>query len=169
MKLKKSYFHSFDKTNKILFVVLLVLSLIFAGIVLWKFSFSKQTQDFYGVYLKNGELYFGTLSKFPSFSLSHVYVLQNQGGSLSIQKFSNVFWSPEDNLKINKDEVVWYVKLNPSGTLAQTLKTNPNAIPSTQSQIQKELPMESTIPATNTATSSGDIETSTQENESGAN
>jgi hypothetical protein len=49
------------------------------------------------------------------------------------------------------------------------LKTNPNAIPSTQSQIQKELPMESTIPATNTATSSGDIETSTQENESGAN
>jgi len=140
MKLKKSYFQSFDKTNKVLFIILLALSIVFASIVLWKFSFQKSSNDFYAVYLKNGELYFGTLSYIPRFSLSHAYILQNQGGSIQIQKLSNVFWSPEDNLKINRDEVIWYVKLNKSGSLAKTLQTNPDIIPSTPTEVQENIP-----------------------------
>jgi hypothetical protein len=170
MKLKKSYFQSFDKTNKILFVILLALSIVFAGIVLWKFSFQKSNNDFYAVYLKNGELYFGTLSRFPSFTLNHVYVLQNQGGSIQIKKLSNVFWSPEDNLKINRNEVIWYVKLNQSGSLAKTLKTNPDTIPGTPAEIQEALPTNTNMELIqNTATNTLDEASGSTESIGGMN
>ena len=53
----------------------------------------------------------------------------NQQNPLSIQKFSNVFWGPEDYLKINKSEVVWTANLSSAGQLAQLIKTNPNLVP----------------------------------------
>ena len=45
---------------------------------------------------------------------------------MSIQKFSNIFWGPEDIIKINRDEVVWTAPLKNEGQLAELLRTNPN-------------------------------------------
>jgi len=45
---------------------------------------------------------------------------------LSIQKFANVFWGPEDMMRINRSEVVWMTKLKNDGQLAQLLRTNPS-------------------------------------------
>ena len=42
------------------------------------------------------------------------------------KKISKIFWGPEDFLRINKDEVVWYTKLDPKGQMFQTIKNNPD-------------------------------------------
>jgi hypothetical protein len=107
-------------TNKILLIIVIVLALILVGLIA-KQVFWGSTPSYYAVYLRTGELYFGKLSLFPSFKLTNVYLLQvnaqNSENPVSIQKFSNVFWGPENYIKINKDEVVWYTKISPQSQL----------------------------------------------------
>jgi hypothetical protein len=121
-----------SKINKILLAVVIFLVVV-VGAMFWKQMFSEPS--FYAVYLRNGELYFGRLTIFPSFGLKQVYFIQvnrdNSQSPLSIQKFSNIFWGPSDYLKINRNEVVWITKLNSSGQLYQLIKNNPDL---TQSQ-----------------------------------
>lgn len=111
--------------NKILLVVVLVLALVLVGVIVKQIWFSG-TPSYYAVYLRTGELYFGKLSFFPSFKLSNVYLLQlnsqNSQNPVSIQKLSNIFWGPEDYLKINKDEVVWYTKISPQSQLVSFME-----------------------------------------------
>ena len=120
-------------TNK--FLALLAVTVVLLGVVVllsWQVFFKVSVSDFYAVYLRTGDIYFGKLSYAP-FGLSQVYTLQvntqNQQSPINIQRFANVFWGQEDFMKINKDEVVWVVKLNPQGQLAQLIKTNPNLVP----------------------------------------
>lgn len=122
-----------SNANKILLVLVIVLCLVLAGLIVWqKFGTSKPT--YWAVYLKSGDLYFGKLIQFPSFGLKNVYTLQvnqqNAENPVSVQKFTNVFWGPEDFLKINRAEVTWMTKLKSDGQLAQLLKTNPSLQPS---------------------------------------
>jgi hypothetical protein len=118
--------------NKILLVVIIVLLVALVGIVAWKMW--GGTPSYYAVYLKTGDLYFGQLSRFPSFGLSHIYLLQvnsqNQQNPVNVQKFSNVFWGPEDFIKINREEVVWYSKLRNDSQLVRLIESNPELAPS---------------------------------------
>lgn len=119
--------------NKILLAVVIVLLVVLVVIVGWKYIAGGPS--YYAVYLRTGDLYFGELSTFPSFSLSHVYMLQvnsqNQQNPVSIQKFTNVFWGPEDSISINRNEVVWYTRLASDSKLAQLVQSNPSLTPST--------------------------------------
>lgn len=123
-------------TNKILLIVIIVLVVALLAIVLYNKQFSEP--DFYAVYLRTGDLYFGQLVRFPSFGLRQVYTIQvdsqNQETPFSIQKFANVFWGPEDYLKINREQVVWIIKLDANGQLAQLIKSNPSLAPSSPEQ-----------------------------------
>lgn len=125
--------------NKILLVVVVVLLLALVGIIAWQAWFGSPS--YYAVYLKTGDLYFGQLSRFPSFGLSHVYLLQvdtqNQKNPVNVQKFSNVFWGPEDFIKINREEVVWSSRLRDDSQLVRLIQTNP----------ELTAPAESTAPA----------------------
>jgi len=120
--------------NKVLLIVVIVLLVVLVALLVKQYLGGGPS--YYAVYLKTGDLYFGELSTFPSFALRHVYMLQvnaqNQQNPISIQRFANVFWGPEDYLKINKDEVVWYTKLSPDGQLAKLIKNNPNLTPTSQ-------------------------------------
>lgn len=121
-----------SRTKKIIIIVLIALIVVVAAFIVWQVFFPGSA--FYAVYLRTGDLYFGRLSRFPVFGLKQVYMIQvnqqNVQTPLSIQKFSSIFWGPEDFIRINDDEVVWITKLNPDGQLAQVLKTNPNLLPS---------------------------------------
>ncbi len=81
-------------------------------------------------------MYFGQLSRFPSFTLSHAYMLQvnsqDQQNPVNIQKFSSAFWGPQDFMKINRDDVVWYTKLKSDSQLVKLIETNPDLVPSNQ-------------------------------------
>lgn len=128
--------------NKILLGLIVVIVLALAGLFVWRAWGTGA--NYYAVSLKSGELYFGKLSFFPRFKLSNVYLLQvNQQNSqtpVSVQKLTNVFWGPEDYLKINRDEVVWFTKLREDSQLAQLIKTNPDlTAASPQQQIPEQL------------------------------
>ncbi len=114
------------------FIVLFVVTLVLLGAMTLLMGQSFQGQSFYAVYLRTGDIYFGKLSHLP-FGLRQVYTLQvnaqNPQTPINIQRFTNVFWGPEDFLKINREEVVWMAKLNSQGQLAQLIRTNPNLIP----------------------------------------
>ncbi len=118
--------------NKILVAVIVVLVLVLAGVVVWQTWIAGPS--YYAVYLRTGDLYFGELSRFPSFELQHVYMLQvnaqNNQNPISVQKFTNVFWGPEDSIKLNRDEVVWYTKLKSDSQLVKLIASNPELLPS---------------------------------------
>ena len=124
-----------SKTNKILLA--LVFILFFVLVALFVLQFLLKGPAYYAVLLRTGDLYFGRLVKFPSFGLKNIYTLQvnpqNAQTPVSIQKFTNVFWGPEDWLKINRAEVVWLTKLNSAGQLAELIKSNPNLLPAVNS------------------------------------
>lgn len=118
--------------NKVLLIVVIVLVVALAGTLIWQNWLGKPS--YYAVYLKTGDLYFGQLSRFPSFGLSRIYILQvnsqDSQNPVNIQKFSNIFWGPEDFMKINREEVVWYVKLKSDSQLISLIEANPNLAPS---------------------------------------
>lgn len=134
-----------SKVNKVLLAVVIILVvLVVAALVVWKVAFKPATYS--AVFMRTGDLYFGELMQFPSFGLKNVYTLsvtQDAQNPISIQRFKNVFWGPQDWLKINRDEVVWITNLDPAGQLAQLIKTNPDLQP-TQQQVQQQLPADST-------------------------
>ncbi|MFH0712386.1 MAG: hypothetical protein V2A55_00790 [Candidatus Jorgensenbacteria bacterium] len=130
-----------SKVNKVLLAVVIILVvLVVAALVVWKVAFKPATYS--AVFLRTGDLYFGELTQFPYFGLKNVYTLsltQDAQTPISIQRFKNVFWGPEDKIKLNRDEVVWITKLDPQGQLAQLIKTNPDLLP-TQQQAQEQVP-----------------------------
>lgn len=115
-------------TNKLLFASVIILALALVAVFALR-DWNKE-ESYYAVYLRTGDLYFGQLTRFPHFGLRNVYLLQvnrdNAQTPVSLQKFTSVFWGPEDYLEINRSEVVWTAKLSSAGQLAQLLKTNPN-------------------------------------------
>ncbi len=125
------------KINLILLIIVVVLVLLIAGWGVWKITSGSQ---FSAVYLTTGELYFGKLVHFPNYGLKQVYTLQvntqDQENPLSIQKFGDVFWGPEDFLKINRDRVIWSAGLDSEGQMAQFLEQNPNLLPQQQTPTQ---------------------------------
>jgi len=142
---------SSNKVNRILLILVIVLALILIGLFIWqRISFQP---TYYAVFLETGELYFGKLTRFPSFGLKNVYLFQanpqNTTTPVSIQKFSNIFWGPADFLKINRSKVVWMTKLNPNGQLAQLIKTNPNLVPPQIPSLNNNLEATSTPPTSN--------------------
>lgn len=142
---------SSNKTSKILIGVVILLLAILIAVVSMQLIFGKD--DYYAVYLRTGDLYFGKLVRFPYFGIKNIYTLQatqDPQNPLRIQKFSEVFWGPGDYLKLNRDEVVWYTKLDPKGQLYEVLTTNPNLVapqqPTTQQQqIQQPVQQEEVI------------------------
>lgn len=131
-------------TNKILIGLAALLVVILIGMVAAKSIVGES--EWSAIYLKTGELYFGHLTRFPYFALTNVYMLQANPSSpqtpLSIQKFSKVFWGPQDKLRINREEVVWMTELEKNGQLAQILNTNPELQASQGGVNQQQFPGE---------------------------
>lgn len=122
-----------SRVNRILFFLVLVLIVLLGVVFLWKQILGGG--DYSAVYLKTGDIYFGRLQRFPSLNLKNIYTLQvnsqDPNNPITIRKFKDVFWGPEDSMKLNEDEVVWITKLNEDGQLAKLLLENPDLLPQT--------------------------------------
>lgn len=140
-----------SKLTKILIAVVVVLVLVGISFFVWNWS---NDNSYYAIYLRTGDLYFGHVVHFPSFGLQNVYTIQvnaqNQQNPLSIQKFTNIFWGPEDYMSINRANIVWMVKLNSAGQLAQLLKTNPELTSTAATQQPAPTPATPATPAPST-------------------
>lgn len=130
-----------SKLNKILLVLVVVLFVSLLAVVYWqRVGFER---NYYAVYLSTGDLYFGQLSYFPKLSLQNAYLLQrnpnDQQNPLSLQKFENAFWGPQDKIYINDDNIIWKAKLKKDSQVVQYMK-NPQAFQQpNQQQLQQQL------------------------------
>ena len=131
---------------KALVGVVIVLGAVLVALVGYQTLFAESAYS--AVYLRSGDLYFGKIVRFPYFGLKNVYMLQatqDPTNPLRIQKFSQVFWGPEDYLRLNREEIVWHTHIRSDSQLAELLKTNPElAQPQQQAPVQQIPP---TIPA----------------------
>lgn len=130
-----------SKLNKILLVLVVVLFVSLLAVVYWqRVGFER---NYYAVYLSTGDLYFGQLSYSPKLSLQNAYLLQrnpnDQQNPLSLQKFENAFWGPQDKIYINDDNIIWKAKLKKDSQVVQYMK-NPQAFQQpSQQQLQQQL------------------------------
>lgn len=120
--------------NKILLAIVIILLIALGVVVYWQRSgFEK---SYWAVYLDTGDLYFGKLDRFPKLSLSGVWLLQRNPqdakNPLSLAKFKEVFWGPEDKIYLSDENIVWKTKLREDSQVVQFIK-NP------QSQIQPSI------------------------------
>lgn len=122
------------KNNKVLVGLVVVLAAALAAVIAWQAWGSAA--PLYAIYLRTGDLYFGELVRAPYFGLKKVYLLQvnaaNEANPVSVQKFTNVFWGPEDFVKINRDQVVWMARVSDESQLTQVIRANPDLVPSAQ-------------------------------------
>ena len=118
-----------SKFNKILLAIVIILLIALGVVVYWQRSgFEK---SYWAVYLDTGDLYFGKLSRFPKLSLNDVWFLQRNPqdtqNPLSLTKFGNAFWGPEDKIYLNEKSVVWKTKLREDSQVVQFIK-NPQTV-----------------------------------------
>ncbi|MEK7089669.1 MAG: hypothetical protein AAB920_02510 [Patescibacteria group bacterium] len=108
--------------------VALLVAIFFISMFLWMVVMEKPTYT--AVLLKTGDLYFGTLQRFPSFGLQHPYILQinkdNLQNPVSVQSFKSAIWGPEDFININRNEVVWTAGVRSDSNLAKYLDVSKN-------------------------------------------
>lgn len=126
-----------SKLNKILLVIVIILLIALGAVVYWqRGGFEK---PYWAVYLNTGDLYFGKLNRFPKMSLSDVWLLQRNPqdtkNPLSLSKFKEVFWGPEDKLYLNDENIVWKAKLREDSQFVQSIK-NPQTVQPAQSPVQ---------------------------------
>ena len=113
---------------------LLVLVIVFLSIY-YEIGPFKKADNYYAVALTSGDLYFGKLSWWPSLVLSDVWFIQRDLAatstpSLSLDKLTNVFWGPEDKIKLNRENVLMITKLRPDSQVIQTIKSQAANVPS---------------------------------------
>ena len=111
------------KLNKIFLILIVVLVIILLTIIFYQ---RERAPVYHAVFLETGELYFGQLSRFPSFKLRDVYFLQRHPDDpenpFSIQKLEGLFYSPEDKLVLNSAKVVWVVRLKPESSVVRFIR-----------------------------------------------
>jgi len=118
------------KLNKILIGAITILLLVFGAVIYWqKVGFER---SYWAVYLNTGDIYFGKLSLFPRFSLSDVWFLQRNADDaqnyLSIAKFDDAFWGPQDKIYINEKNIIWKTKLREDGQVFGFIRSSESSL-----------------------------------------
>ena len=123
--------------NKPLLINIILIAII-ALLAVYVFAFNKNInfelkRSYYAVYLRTGDLYFGHLCKFFSkYTLTNIYFLQrDEKGELSLQKFEQSAYQPEDKMILNKENIVWFSKIKDESPLIPVLEGKQALIPTT--------------------------------------
>jgi hypothetical protein len=93
----------------------------------------EKRDGIYGVFLTNGQVYFGTIAKEDdkSLNLSNIYYIQSKDGTsdqpanpsdVSLLKLGNELHGPEDWMEINRSNVQFIEKLKEDSKVAKAIK-----------------------------------------------
>lgn len=110
----------------VVFVACLIASGVYA---IWLYGTGVASRaTWYAVYLDTGDLYFGHLSSFPSLSLSDAwYVQHSPQGNVSVSDFSKASWKPAGSIQLNRQHVVWTVRIASDSPLIAAMNAQPQA------------------------------------------
>ena len=128
--------------NKILMIVLYVILVVGVLIVGWKtnwFGLSKSNEEpasgYQAVFLTNGQVYFGKLTGTSGqyATLKDIYYLQvqqqvqptdensQQQPNLTLVKLGNELHGPVDEMKINRDAILFWENLKSDGKVVEAI------------------------------------------------
>ena len=101
------------KIIRFIAVIFVACLIIAGGYAVWLYGTGVASRStWYAVYLDTGDLYFGHLSSFPSFSLSDAwYVQHSPQGDVSVSDFAKVSWKPVGIIQLNRQHVVWTARI----------------------------------------------------------
>lgn len=144
----------------IVVIVLVVLGVLFRDKLGMGAKKDSNVSDYEAVFLTNGQVYFGKLTGRSDayITLKDIYYLQvnqalqsggtqtqaNQQPELSLVKLGNELHGPVDEMKINRDQVLFYEQLKNDGKVVQAIKEyqkNPNG---TTTAPQSQTPAQTT-------------------------
>jgi len=119
-----------------------VFVLLIVGAITW-YSYSQnvardiQGSDYQAVFLDNGQVYFGKLSKIGSeyFRLSDIYYFESNnavqtastpdtGAAPNLIKLGKEIHGPRDTMVINKDKVLFFENITQDGAVGKAIKNN---------------------------------------------
>lgn len=111
-----------------LFVVLVCAAL--AADVLLRLASTPSRDGYYGVFLSNGQAYFGNIAKEDGqrLVLKNIFYIQKSadsgqsGGDVTLLKLGNELHGPEDMMEINKAQVMFIERLKPDGKVAKAIQ-----------------------------------------------
>lgn len=181
-KKSRAKFPRINNLTSAALVLIAIILLVFG--LLWYFrgGFSEGSyinkSEYQAVFLSNGQVYFGKLDKLTSqyAELTDIYYLQvqqtvqpNQNSSSSqpqnvqLVKLGNELHGPEDAMQINRDQVVFWENLKPSGKVSQAIaQYQKNGDKGTPSTTTSTTPSTTNTPSsTNNSTSNSNESTST--------
>ncbi len=120
--------------NKILtgIIVVLVLALGIGTYVF--FSQTPKTGEYSAIFLTNGQVYFGTITKQSrgTVTLEHIYYLQTNTtdkntevteANMSLVKLGNELHGPTDQMQINRDHVLFTETLRDDSKVVQAIRS----------------------------------------------
>ena len=130
------------KINKKMFVAVAIVALVIVAALLSLVLVSMnkpKLSGFSAVYLENGDIYFGKLNWFPRLNLSNTWFIQKNtdqtgGSQLNINPFSGIFWGPDSKIYLNRDRVVFTVRLRADSQVAKFLENPPESNPGANDQ-----------------------------------
>lgn len=125
--------------NKKLIIILVAVLAVLIAVAVWLGTLlnkseadGAQPSAYSAVMLANGDVYFGKLSWFPSPKITNAWILQrsldeNNNVQLGVVPANRAFWAPVDEVNLNSDQIVSWVRLRKDSQLVQALQ-NPDLL-----------------------------------------
>lgn len=140
----RSHFTAPSLASKVLVVLLIIISVLLIGLIASKLFLSKETSSavkanqYQAVFLTNGQVYFGKLSRVESsyVKLTDIYYLQVQQQvqpkdakqttqeqpKVSLAKLGSELHGPEDSMFIARDQVLFWENIRDNGKVVQAIR-----------------------------------------------
>jgi hypothetical protein len=110
--------------NKVLLGLVIFLIIVLIGLIYWQRG--GFAPNYWAVYMLNGDIYIGQLSRWPRLSLSNVWFIErnpsNPQSPFNLIPFKSIFLGPEGKLYLNDDNVMWKVRLGAESAILQEIK-----------------------------------------------
>jgi len=117
-----------------LLCAVLIISAVFANLIVQNLQPGTSRAGVYGVFLANGQVYFGTITSETKekLMLKNIYYIQLKNGQngqtdtsaqsdVSLLKLGNELHGPEDAMEINQSAVLFLEKLKSDGKVAKAI------------------------------------------------
>ena len=110
-------------------VAVLILVIIYMGYAYGKKTFPFSGKNWQVVQLLSGNVYYGHLKTFPCCKLEDVYFIQQfpaeeegQEPTIQLLPLNSMFFGPENTMRFDKSQILWWADLAEDSQILQTLK-----------------------------------------------
>jgi hypothetical protein len=164
--MQEAYYRRRGPNMSWIIIAVVIIALVVLGVLFRDKLFSKssdtdsgKTSGYQAVFLTNGQVYFGKLTEAGTYAtLKDIYYLQvtqpplqgsqqtgttqqpTQQPQLSLVKLGNELHGPIDEMKINRDQILFFEDMKEDGRVMQAIREYQKNPPAANSQTQTPAP-----------------------------